>query len=99
MLEQQLSDLETAALARIQAAESPQDLEAVRIEVLGRKGSLTQAGKDMGKLPPEDRARIGKMLNATKQTIESAFESRQRQFDAKAMEVRLNAEWLDLTLP
>jgi len=82
MLERQLSDLEFAALSRIQAARSPQDLEAVRIEVLGRKGSLTQIGKDMGKLPPEDRARIGKQLN-TKQKIESALEPRQRQFDAQ----------------
>ena len=99
MLEQQLSDLESAALARIRAAGSPEDLEPVRVEVLGRKGSLAQAGKDMGKVAPEDRARIGKLLNAAKQKIESAVESRQRQFDAEALEVRLNAEWLDLTLP
>src|ERR1039458_6687539 len=99
MQEQQLSDLESAALARIQAARSPQDLEAVRIEVLGRKGSLTQIGKDMGKLAPEDRARIGKLLNAAKQNIESAIASRQREFDASALQARLNAEWLDLTLP
>ncbi|MGA2575432.1 MAG: phenylalanine--tRNA ligase subunit alpha, partial [Bryobacteraceae bacterium] len=72
MLEQQLSDLESAALARIHAARSPQDLEAVRIEVLGRKGALTQVSKDMGKLAPEDRARIGKLLNAAKQKLESA---------------------------
>ena len=98
MLEQQLPDLESAALARIQSAQSPADLEAVRVEVLGRKGSLTQAGKDMGKVPAEDRARIGKLLNAAKQALESAFESRQRQFEAAAMEARLSAEWLDLTL-
>ena len=96
MQEQQLSDLESAALARIEAARSPQDLEAVRIEVLGRKGSLTQIGKDMGKLPPEDRARIGKQLNAAKQKLESASESRQRQFDAETLEARLNAEALVL---
>jgi phenylalanyl-tRNA synthetase alpha chain len=99
MLEQQLSDLESAALARIQAASSPQDLEAVRVEVLGRKGSLTQVSKDMGKLPPAGRASIGKLLNAVKQKLESAAASRQCEFDAAALAVRLNAEWLDLTLP
>jgi phenylalanyl-tRNA synthetase alpha chain len=99
MLERQLSDLESAALARIHAARSPQDLEAVRVEVLGRKGSLALVSKDMGKVAPEDRARIGKLLNGAKQNIESAFESRLRQFDAEALEARLNAEWLDLTLP
>jgi len=99
MLEQQLSDLESAALARIQGASSPQDLDAVRVEVLGRKGSLAQVSKDMSKVAPEDRARIGKLLNATKQKLEPAFEARLREFDAKALEERLNAEWLDLTLP
>ena len=74
MLEQQLSDLESAALARIEAARSPNDLEQVRIEVLGRKGALTQVSKDMGKLAPEDRARVGKLLNAVKQKLESADE-------------------------
>jgi hypothetical protein len=57
MLEQQLPDLESAALARIQSARSLQDLEQVRIEVLGRKGTLAQVSKEMGKVPPEDRVR------------------------------------------
>jgi phenylalanyl-tRNA synthetase alpha chain len=99
MLAQQLSDLESAALARIQAAGSPEDLEGVRIDVLGRKGSLAQIGKDMGKLAPADRAPVGKLLNAVKQAIESAFASRQAEFDSQALEARLSAEWLDLTLP
>ncbi len=99
MLEQQLPDIESAALSRIQAAISPQDLEQLRIDVLGRKGSLALAGKDMGKLAPEDRARVGKLLNAVKQEIEAAFEARLQRFDAEALEARLNAEWLDLTLP
>ena len=92
MHEQQLSALESAALARIRNSRSPQDLEPVRIEVLGRKGSLAQVSKDMGKLAPEDRARAGKLLNAVKLNLESAFESRQRQFDADALQFRLNAE-------
>jgi phenylalanyl-tRNA synthetase alpha chain len=44
----------------------------VRVEVLGRKGSLAQISKDMGKLAPEERARIGKLLNAAKQKLEAA---------------------------
>ena len=99
MVEEQLVELDSAALARIQAASSPEDLEQVRVEVLGRKGSLTQVSKEMGKLAPEDRARVGKLLNAAKQNIESAIEARARQFDAEALARRLDAEWLDITLP
>ncbi len=99
MIEQQLSDLESGALARISAAHSREELEAVRIEALGRKGSLAQISKEMGKLAPEDRARIGKLLNAAKQALEQAMEARQGQFAEQALLARLDAEWLDLTLP
>src|SRR3984957_19241754 len=99
MLETQLSDLASGALARILAAGSPQELETVRVEVLGRKGSLAQISKEMGKVAPEERARIGKLLNAAKQELEAALESRQQQFAEAALRARLDAEWLDLTLP
>ena len=71
----------------------------MRVEVLGRKGALTQVSKEMGKLAPEERARIGKLLNAAKQKLEEALEARKRQFDEAALRARLDAEWLDLTLP
>jgi phenylalanyl-tRNA synthetase alpha chain len=99
MFEKQLSDLESGALARILAARSPGELEPVRIEVLGRKGSLAQISKEMGRIGPEDRARIGKLLNAVKGKLEEALEARQQQFADETMRARLDAEWLDLTLP
>jgi phenylalanyl-tRNA synthetase alpha chain len=99
MLEKQLSDLASGALARILAAGSPQELETVRVEALGRKGSLAQISKEMGKVAPEERARIGKLLNAHKQELEAALESRQREFAEAALQARLDAEWVDLTLP
>ncbi|MGA2133788.1 MAG: phenylalanine--tRNA ligase subunit alpha [Bryobacteraceae bacterium] len=99
MLEEHIPEMETSALARIQAAASAQDLEQVRVDILGRKGTLAQISKEMGKVAPEDRARAGKLLNSAKQKIESALAERQRVFDAEALAARLNAEWLDLTLP
>ncbi len=99
MLETQLSELQSGALGRILAARSPQELESVRVEVLGRKGSLAQISKEMGKVAPAERAQIGKLLNAAKQTLEEALESRQQQFSDSALRARLDAEWVDLTLP
>jgi phenylalanyl-tRNA synthetase alpha chain len=99
MVELQLAELESAASSRILGACSVQDLEAVRIEVLGRKGSLALISKEMGKMAPVDRARVGKLLNAAKQALESALAARQAQFEEEALAARLNAEWIDLTLP
>jgi len=99
VLEDQIKQLQAAALARIQEARSIDALEAVRVDMLGRKGSLGQFSKEFGKLAAEDRAAAGKALNAAKQTIESAFDRRKQAFDAEALDARLQTEWIDLTLP
>ena len=99
MLDQSIQELESGSLARIASAGSLEDLEAVRVQVLGRKGALDQFFKQMGKLPPEERARAGKLLNGAKQTLEAALESGKRQFAEAALHARLDSEWVDLTLP
>jgi phenylalanyl-tRNA synthetase alpha chain len=99
MLEARLSELRATALAAIAAAGSPEDLERVRVDVLGRKGALAQISKEMGKLAPEQRGPIGKLLNAVKQELEGAFETKDRRFADADLQARLDAEWMDLTLP
>jgi len=98
-LDQQIRALESDALARILAAGDLEALEAIRIDALGRKGSLAQISKDFGKLTPEERAAAGKALNAAKQAVEGALEARKQAFAAGALNQRLCAEWIDLTLP
>jgi phenylalanyl-tRNA synthetase alpha chain len=99
MLDDSIQELESRSLARIASAQSSEELEAVRVEALGRKGTLAEIGKGMGKLAPEDRARVGKLLNSARQNIEAALDSRKRAFDDAALRTRLDAEWIDLTLP
>lgn len=99
MLEDQITQLQTAALARIEDAKSMETLEAVRVDVLGRKGTLGQFSKEFGKLTPQERAAAGKALNAAKESLESAFEARKHSFDSEALNARLSSEWIDLTLP
>ena len=80
MLDARLAELGATALAGIAAASSPEDLEQVRVEVLGRKGTLAQISKEMGKVAPDDRAAAGKLLNSVKQQIESALSAKAGQF-------------------
>jgi phenylalanyl-tRNA synthetase alpha chain len=98
-LEAALNDMEARARARIEAAGGPEELEPVRVEVLGRKGALAQISRQMGQLAPEERGRIGKLLNAVKEGLEAALEARKASFDEQALAARLDAEWVDLTLP
>ena len=99
MLEAQLSQLQASARERIESANNPEALEAVRVEVLGRKGTLAQISKEMGKLSAEERASVGKTLNSAKQSLESVFEAKKAQFENEALTRRLDSEWVDLTLP
>jgi phenylalanyl-tRNA synthetase alpha chain len=94
-----LEDLLEQTLQRIDSAQDADALEAVRVEVLGRKGTLAQLSKTMAQLSAEERSSMGKMLNATKQTLEAALDARKAKFDSEALAERLDAEWVDLTLP
>lgn len=99
MIETLLSDLAAATQARIAAVTTAEELETIRVEVLGRKGKLAEVSKDMGKLSPEQRGVVGKLLNAAKQSLEETLTSRQNAFAAAALAARLEREWLDLTVP
>jgi phenylalanyl-tRNA synthetase alpha chain len=99
MLDQSIQELEARSLERIAAARSEEELEAVRVDALGRKGPLAQAGKEMGKLPPAERASFGKLLNSAKQKVEQALAAKQQILAEKALRARLDSEWIDITLP
>jgi len=99
MLDQSIQELESRSLERIASAQTPADLEAVRVDALGRKGALAEISKGMGKLAPDERKRTGQLLNAAKQKLEEAVAAREQAFEGEALARRLDAEWLDLTLP
>jgi phenylalanyl-tRNA synthetase alpha chain len=99
MLQESIQELEARSLQRIAVAQTPDELEAVRVDALGRKGALAEISKGMGKLAPEEKKFAGQALNAAKQRIEAAYDARQREFEGGALNARLDAEWLDLTLP
>ncbi len=92
-------DIVRTGNAAIHAAQSADELEAVRVEYLGRKGQLAALSKDIGKLTPEERADLGKFINAAKKSLEEHYEARQRDFETAALAKKLDAEWLDLTVP
>lgn len=91
--------LASGALARIAAAANLEEMEAVRVEVLGRKGTLADFGKQMGKLSAAERVDAGKALNGAKTTLEAAFDIKKTAFESVALNERLQQEWLDLTIP
>jgi phenylalanyl-tRNA synthetase alpha chain len=99
MLDGQLEELRRATLAGFASAVSVEELDESRVEALGRKGTLAQISREFGKLPPEERARVGKLLNSVKQDLESEYETKKRRFEQADLAGRLAKEWIDVTLP
>jgi len=96
----ELEALAQGARSRIAAAATQDELEAIRVELLGRKGgALANLSKDMGKLSADERKALGQQLNAAKTEIESALEARTSEFASAALAARLESEWIDLTTP
>lgn len=98
-MESALKEMETSAKSQLDACETPEALEAIRVDVLGRKGRLAQVSKSMGQLTHEQRGGMGKLLNQVKEVLEAAFDARHAAFSRAALATRLAGEWVDLTLP
>lgn len=91
--------LRAAATAAIAAADSPAALDAIRVQYLGRKGSLSLILRGLGRLAPEERPAMGALANEVKEAIARLLDERGAVLAAAALEQRLAAERIDVTLP
>jgi phenylalanyl-tRNA synthetase alpha chain len=87
------------ALAEISASADLARLDEVRVHWLGKKGLLTDQLKALGKLPAADRPAAGARINEAKSTLEAAVEARRTALEAAAIESKLAAGRVDITLP
>jgi len=94
-----VDELKTGALAAVTAASDVRALEAVRVAVLGKSGTLTQLLKELGKTAPEERRARGAALNAVKDLVATALEARRVVLEAEELAARLMAERMDVSLP
>ncbi len=98
-MKEQLQQIKTRALAQMQEAADLAALDAVRVGVLGKKGELTAVLKLMGKLTPEERPVMGQLANTVRAELEAKLEERKAELEAAALESRLAAEAVDVTIP
>ncbi len=94
-----LPTLEGDTLDAIAAATDEADLEATRVATLGKKGSISALLSTLGKMAPEQRKTRGAEINALKDKVAVAFEARRQTLREAALEARLAAETVDVTLP
>jgi phenylalanyl-tRNA synthetase alpha chain len=95
----ELESLKTAALASIDEAADLTALDAVRVDVLGKKGSLTGVLRGLGALSAEERPAVGKVSNEVRSALEQALEARKAVLADAALSARVAADAVDVTLP
>ena len=98
-MKQQLESIREQALAALEEASTPAALEELRVKLLGKKGELTAVLKQMGKLSAEERPVMGQMANSVRAAIEEKLEQRKQTIHAAALEAKLAAEAIDVTIP
>ncbi len=97
-MEQKLEAIRASATERISAVQSIDELEAIRVKVLGRKGELTAILRTLGELSPEERSQVGQKSNQVKAALEALLENRKAELLDSRINAVLQKEWLDVTL-
>src|ERR1700761_9431498 len=94
-----IAALQSEIMAQIAGAADEAALEAVRVSALGKKGSVSALLATMGKLSPEERKEKGPLFNGLKDAVTDAIAARKSALGDAALDARLAAETLDVTLP
>ena len=98
-MEQQLEQLKAEALQKIEAAASVKELNDVRVANLGKKGPITDLLKGMGKLPADERPKMGALVNVVRETVSTQLENKMAILELQAINEKLEKETIDITLP
>ena len=94
-----MQGLRDSSIKAILEADDIELLESLRVKYLGKKGELTGILRQMGKLSAEERPVMGQLANQLRGDIEAAIEQRKAELGSKLMELKLESETVDVTLP
>lgn len=96
---QSLQERVHQALEKITQTSDSQTLDQLRVHYLGKKGELTSLLKTLGSLPAEERPKAGEVINQAKQVVQDALNTRKEELESAALNARLAAESIDISLP
>ena len=98
-MEKQVNEIKLNALDEIEKASNLRELEDVRVKYLGKKGKLTAILKTMGSLAPEDRPKLGSVVNQAKTELESKITDKEEILQKEELNRKLESERIDVSLP
>src|SRR5699024_10144392 len=97
-MKEKLIQIKEEALSDIENMKDLEELEKLRIKLLGKKGELTKVLRDMGKVPKESRQIVGKMANEVREDIEKEISSSKEKFKEQIKSAKLEKERIDVSI-
>ena len=94
-----MNDLRDKYLDAVGAVASEAELEELRLAALGKKGEIALRMRELGQMSPEERMTVAPALNSLRDEVAAAIAARKAALQDAALDERLRAEWLDVTLP
>ena len=98
-MKEQLAKIRAEALSAFENVKDAAALDGLRVKYLGKKGELTAVLKQMGRLSVEERPAMGQLANEVRAALEGALETAAQKMEAAALEMKLKAEAVDVTIP
>lgn len=98
-MKEKLEAIIRAATEAAREAADEKQIEDIRVKYLGKKGEITALLKNMGSLSPEERPKMGQLVNEAKEAVEKAVAASRAKLKAAATELKLKSETVDITLP
>lgn len=98
-MKEKLQHIKEEAIRQIEASDMPERLNDVRVKFLGKKGELTAVLKSMKDVSPEDRPKVGQMVNETRAEIEAILDENKKKIEKVLREKQMKQEIIDVTLP
>jgi len=98
-MQNELNQLVSDAEKAINDAADLKSLDDIRVTYLGKKGSITERMKSLGKLPKEEKPAAGQAINIAKQAVQKSLEARKETLNNAELEAKLASETIDVTLP
>ena len=98
-MKEEIENLKKQALEEIANSKNSKELNDLRVKYLGKKGKLTGLLRGMGSLSPEERPKMGALVNSAKQEIENEIQEKEKELAEKELQEKLEKEEIDITLP
>ena len=98
-MKEKLKAIKEQALSQINASETLDALNDIRVAFLGKKGELTSVLKSLKDVAPEDRPMVGQLVNDARAEIENRLDEVKSAFEKKLREQKMKEETIDVTLP